>query len=102
MTNCFVTVLPIPYPLFDTVALSDYVTSRNLGLYGPCPMVSKIRLGLYCRSNTCQVWQDDKDCEGGGEEEHADRVADLLEYPRGIGVPARPKYGGCLAALMIT
>ena len=45
------------------------------------------------RSNTCQIWQDDEDCEGSGEEEHADRVADLLENPRGIGVPARPEYG---------
>ena len=47
-----------------------------------------------------QVGQDDEDCEGGGQEEHAGRVADLLQESRGFGVFARPEYGGGLAATL--
>ena len=47
-----------------------------------------------------QVGQDDEDCEGGGQEEHAGRVADLLQESGGFGVAARPEDGGGLAATL--
>ena len=46
-----------------------------------------------------QIRQDDEDGESGGEEEHADRVADLLQDAGRGGVLARPEDGRRFAVL---